>query len=142
MVSLHVYKIQFSRSVMSNSLQPHEPQHTRPPCPSPTPGVNPNPCLSSQWWHPAISSSVVPFFSGPQSFPASGSLQMRPDAMILVFWVLSFKKDFSLSSFTLIKRLFCSSSLSATRVVLLFLSYALIIGLYWYDINDKIHNHF
>ena len=50
----------FSRSVMSNSLQPHELQHTRPPCPSPTPGVHPNPCPSSQWCHPTISSSVVP----------------------------------------------------------------------------------
>ena len=61
---------------MSNSLQPHEPQHARPPCPSPTPGVYPNPCPSSRWCHPTISSSVVPFFSCPQSFPASGSFQM------------------------------------------------------------------
>ena len=68
--------VQFSRSVMSNSLRPHEPQHTRPPCPSPTPGVHPSPCLLSWWWHPTISSSVVPFSSGPQSFPASGPFQM------------------------------------------------------------------
>ena len=61
---------------MSDSLQPHEPQHARPPCPSPTPGVHPNPCPSSRWCHPAISSSVVPFSSCPQSFPASGSFQM------------------------------------------------------------------
>ena len=66
---------QFS-SVMSNSLRPHELQHTRPPCPSPTPGVLPNPCPSSWWCHPTISSSVVPFSSCPQSFPASGSFQM------------------------------------------------------------------
>ena len=59
--------VQFSRSVMSNSLQPHELQHARPPCPSPTPGVYPNPCPSSRWCHPAISSSVVPFSSCPQS---------------------------------------------------------------------------
>ena len=65
--------VQFSRSVVSNSLQPHESQHARPPCPSPTPGVYPNPCPSSRWCHPAISSSVVPFSSCPQSFPASGS---------------------------------------------------------------------
>ena len=65
--------VQFSRSVMSDSLQPHEPQHARPPCLSPTPGVHPNPCLLSQWYHPAISSSVVPFSSCLQSFPASGS---------------------------------------------------------------------
>ena len=67
--------VQFSRSVMSNSLRPHEPQHARPPCLSPTPRVHPDPCPSSQWCHPTISSSVVPF-SCPQSFPASGSFQM------------------------------------------------------------------
>ena len=57
--------VQFSRSVMSDSLQPHESQHTRPPCPSPTPAVHPNSCPSSWWRHPAISSSVVPFSSCP-----------------------------------------------------------------------------
>jgi len=61
---------------MSNSLWPHEPQHASPPCPSPTPGVHPNPCPLSQWCHPTISSSVVPFSSHLQSFPASGSFQM------------------------------------------------------------------
>ena len=66
---LHL-SVQFSRSVVSDSLQPHESQHTRPPCPSPTPGVHPNPCPSSRWCHPIISSSVVPFSSCPQSFPA------------------------------------------------------------------------
>ena len=59
----------------SDSLWPHEPQHARLPCLSPTPGVHPNPCPSSRWCHPTISSSVVPF-SCPQSFPASGSFQM------------------------------------------------------------------
>ena len=68
--------VQFSRSVVSDSLQPHEPQHIRPPCPSPTPGVHPNPCLLCRWCHPTISSSVVAFSSSPQSFPASGSFQM------------------------------------------------------------------
>ena len=68
--------VQFSCSVMSNSLRPHEPQHTRPPCPSPTPRIHPNPCPLSQWHHPTISSSVIPFSSCPQSFPASGSFQM------------------------------------------------------------------
>ena len=58
---------------MSDSLQPHEPQHTRPPCPSPTPRVHPNPCPLSRWCHLTISSSVVSFSSCPQSFPASGS---------------------------------------------------------------------
>ena len=64
---------QFSRSVVSDSLRPHESQHAKPPCPSPTPGVYPNSCPSSWWCHPAISSSVFPFSSCPQSLPASGS---------------------------------------------------------------------
>ena len=68
--------VQFSCSVVSDSLRPHEPQHTRPPCPSPTPGVHPNPCPLSRWCHPTISSPVIPFSSCPQSFPASGSFQM------------------------------------------------------------------
>ena len=68
--------VQFSRSVMSYSLQPHEPQHTRPPCPSPTPQVYPNSCPLCQWCHPTISSSVIPFSSCPQSFPASESFPM------------------------------------------------------------------
>ena len=68
--------VQFSHSVVSDSLWPHEPQHARPPCPSPTPRVHTNPCPSSQWCHPTVSSSVVPFSSCPQSFPASGSFSM------------------------------------------------------------------
>ena len=72
------HNIQFSCSVMSDSLRPHELQHARPPCPSPTPGVHPNRCPLSRWCHPTISSSVIPFFSCPQSFPASGSFQMNP----------------------------------------------------------------
>ena len=71
-----VSSVQFSHSVMSDSLWPHEPQHTRLPCPSPTPGVHPNSCPSSRWCHPTISSSVIPLCSDPQSFPASGSFQM------------------------------------------------------------------
>ena len=67
--------VHFSRSVVSDSLWPHEAQHARPPCPSPTPRVHSNSCPSSRWCHPAISSSVV-LFSCPQSFPASGSFQM------------------------------------------------------------------
>ena len=65
--------LQFSCSVVSDFLRPHESQHTRPPCPPPTPGVYPNWCPLSWWCHPAISSSVIPFSSCPQSFPASGS---------------------------------------------------------------------
>ena len=67
---------QFSCSVMSDSLRPHESQHARPPSPSPTPGVYPNSCPLSRWCHPAIPSSVVPFSSCPQSLPASESFPM------------------------------------------------------------------
>ena len=72
----YMYSVQFSRSVMSNSLQPHESQHTRPPCPSPAPRVHSNSGPSSQWCHPAISSSVDPFSSCPQSLPASEPFPM------------------------------------------------------------------
>jgi len=68
--------VQFSHSVMSDSLWPHESQHARPPYPSPTPGVHPNSCALSRWCHPAISSSVIPFSSCPQSLPASESFPM------------------------------------------------------------------
>ena len=68
--------VQFSHSVVSDSLRPQEFQHARPPCPSPTPGVHPNSCPSSRWCHPAISSSIVPFSSCPQSLPASESPPM------------------------------------------------------------------
>ena len=68
--------VQFSHSVVSNSFWHHESQHARPPCPSPTAGVYPNPCPLSQWCHPTISSSVIPFSSCSQSCPASGSFQM------------------------------------------------------------------
>ena len=68
--------VQFSRSVVSDSLRPHESQHARPPCPSPTPGVYPNSCPSSRWCHPVISSSFGPFSSCLQSLPASGSFSM------------------------------------------------------------------
>ena len=71
----HTYSVQFRPSVMSDTLRPHVLQHTRPPRPSPTPGVHPNPCPLSQWCHPIISSSVVPF-SCLQAFPASGCFHM------------------------------------------------------------------
>ena len=67
--------VQFNRSVVFNSLRPRGLQHTRPPCPSPTPGANSNSCPLSWWWYPTISSSVIPFSSCLQSFPASGSFQ-------------------------------------------------------------------
>ena len=78
---------QISCSVMSDSLQHHESQHARPPYPSPTPRVHSDSHPSSQWCHPAISSSVVPFSSCPQSFPASGSFQMSQ----LVYFVCVYK---------------------------------------------------
>ena len=74
--------IQFSRSVMSDSLRPHELQHARPPCLSPTPGVYPNSHPLSWWCHPTVSSSVVPFSSCPQSFPASERFQMIKISLI------------------------------------------------------------
>ena len=78
----NILQDQFSHSVVSDSLQPHEPQDPRPRCQSPTPGVHPNPCPPSWWCHPAISSSVIPFSSCPQSLPASvfsneSTLRMR-----------------------------------------------------------------
>ena len=71
-----ISSVQFSRSVVSDSLRPHDSQHARPLCPSPTPGVYSNSCPLSWWCHPAISSSVVPFSSCPQSLPSSGSFPM------------------------------------------------------------------
>ena len=65
--------VYLSRSVMSDFLQPHELQHARPPCPSPTPVVYPNSCPLSRWCHPTISSSIVPFSSCPQCFPQSAA---------------------------------------------------------------------
>ena len=76
MVSGRETSVQFSHSVLSNSLWPHELQHARHPCPSPTPGVHSNSHPSSRWCHPAISSSVIPFSPCPQSLPASGSFPM------------------------------------------------------------------
>ena len=74
--SVQFSSVQFSHSVMSDSLRPHGLQHARPPCPSPTPGVYSNSCPSSWWCHPTISSSVIPFSSYLQSFPTSGTFQM------------------------------------------------------------------
>ena len=75
-IRMDIYSLSSVHSVVSNSLWPHELQHARPPCPSPTPGVYSNSCPLSRWCHPAISSSFVPFPSCPQSFPASGSFPM------------------------------------------------------------------
>ena len=95
-----VYSVQFTCSVMSDSLQPHEPQHARPPCPSPTPRVHSNPCPLSQWCHLTISSSVVPF-SCPQSFPASASFQwVSCHLMYKVWFYMSFGEGRMGSSWT------------------------------------------
>ena len=83
--------IQFSLSVMSDSLRPHESQHSRYPCPSPTPGVHSNSCPLSWWCHPAISSSIVPFSSCPQSLPASGSFPIWVNSSHEVAKVLEFQ---------------------------------------------------
>ena len=84
-------RVQFSRSVVSDSLQPHGLQHARPPCPSPTPGIYPDSCPSSRWCHPAISSSVIPFSSCLCSFPASGSFQMSQLFTIRVHTCIKFE---------------------------------------------------
>ena len=84
--------VHFSHSAVSDSLRPHEPQHARPPSPSSTPRVHPKSCPSSWWCHPAISSSVVPFSSCPQSFPSSESFQwvssLRQVAKVLELQIL------------------------------------------------------
>ena len=86
---------QFSCSVVSNSLRPHELQHSRPPCPSQTPRVHPNPCPLSWWRHPTISSSVVSFSSCPQSFPASGSFPMSQ--LFAIRWPKYWSFNFNIS---------------------------------------------
>ena len=94
----HTYSVQFRPSVVSDSLRPHVLQHTRPPRPSPTPGVHPNPCPLSQWCHPAISSSVVPFFSCPQFFPVSRSFQMS-QFFIHIRWPKYWSFSFNISPY-------------------------------------------
>ena len=76
LLNVQFSSVQFSRSVVSDSLRPHESQHAKTPCPSPSPGVHSDLGPLSQWCHPAISSSVVPFFSCPQSLPASEPFRM------------------------------------------------------------------
>ena len=86
--------VQFSRSVMSDSLWPHELQHTRPPCPSPTHGVHPNSCPLSRWCHPAVSYSVIPFSSCPQSLPASEFFSN--ESTLLIQWTKYWSFSFSI----------------------------------------------
>ena len=87
--------VQFSWSVMSDSLWPHESQHARPPCPSPTPRACPNSCPLSRWCHPTSSSSVVPFSSFPQSFPASGFFSN--ESVLHIRWPKYWTFSFSIS---------------------------------------------
>ena len=92
----HVFSsVQFSCSVMSDSLRPHEAQHARPPCPSPTLGVHPNSCPLSQWCHSTISSSVIPFVSCLQSFPASRSYSN--ESVLHIRWAKYWSFSFSIS---------------------------------------------
>ena len=90
------FSVQFSCSVMSDSLWPHGLQHTRLPCPSPTPGACSNSCPSSWWCHPTISSSVIPFSSCLQSFPASG-LVFSNESVLLIRWPKYWSFSFSIS---------------------------------------------
>ena len=95
-ICIYISSVQFICSVMSNSLWPHELQHARPPCPSPIPGVYSNSCPLSWWCHPAISSSVIPFSSCPQSLPASGSFpvsQLFAWGGQSIIYILSNKKE-------------------------------------------------
>ena len=101
--SLSQLSDQISRSVVSDSLQPHEAQHTRPPCPSPTPGVHSDSRPSSQCCHPAISSSVIPFSSCPQFLPASESFPKK--STILLYKINFFNSFFEYFLTTFLKRL-------------------------------------
>ena len=87
--------VQFSCSVMSDSLWPHESQHARPPCPLPTPRVHSNSCASSWWCHPAISSSVIPFCSCPQSLQAS---VFSNESTLRMTWPKNWSFSFSISA--------------------------------------------
>ena len=130
----HILSVQFSHLVVSNSLRPHELQHARPPCPSPSPRVHSNSRPSSRWCHPAISSSVIPFFSCPQSFPASvfsneSTLHMRcPKYWSVSFSISPSKEHPGLISFRmdwLVSLIFLKRSL--VFLILLFSS----ISLHW-----------
>ena len=95
LLNLYQLTVQFSCSVMPNSLQPHRLHHARPPCPSPIPGAYSNSCPLSRWCHPTISSSVIPFSSRLQSFPASGSFQMSQ--LFCIKWTKYWGFNFNIS---------------------------------------------
>ena len=115
MSSTSWYHIQFSCSVISDSSWPHGPQHTRLPCPSPTPGVYSNSCPLSRWCHSTISSSVVPFCFCLQSFPASGSFQMSQFFTSGGQSIGSFSFSISLSKQFLVTKINLELRLSRTR---------------------------
>ena len=92
---IFLLSVQFSHTVLSNFLWPHEPQPARPPCPLPTSPVHPISCLVSQWCHPTISSSVIPFSSCPQSFPASGPFQN--ESALHIRWPKDWSFSFKIS---------------------------------------------
>ena len=96
-LSGHQKLVQFSRSVVSDSLRPHESQHARLPCPSPTPRAYSNSCPSSQWCHPTFSFSVIPLFSHLQSLPASGSFLV--ESVLCIRWPMCFGVSASTSFF-------------------------------------------
>ena len=109
--------VQFSYSVMSSSLRPHGPQHTRPPCPSPTPGVYPNSCPLSQWCHPTISSSVSPFSSCPQAFLASESVPIS--WLFATPWTAAHQASLSINnSQTLLKLVSIDSVMPTNHLIL------------------------
>ena len=107
-MSLIISSVQFSLSVMSDPLWPHESQHTRPPCPSPTPRVHSDSRPSSQWCHPAISSSVVPFSSCPQSLPAS---VFSSESTLRMRWPKDWRFSFSISPSNEYSGLICLNGL-------------------------------
>ena len=100
MITYLLFSSHFGSLILEDGIQfssvqsPHEPQHTRPPCPSPVPGVHPNPCPSSRWYHPTISSSIVPFSSCPQSFPAS---VFSDESALHIRWPKYWSFSFSIS---------------------------------------------
>ena len=95
-IYVYVSLLQFSHSVLSDSLWPYKPQHARTPCPLPTPGDHPNPCPSSRWCHPAISSSLVPFSSYPQSFSGSSRI-FSNESVLLMRWPKYWSFSFSIN---------------------------------------------
>ena len=123
------YHQQFSHSVVSNSLRPHESQHARPSSPSPTPKVHPDSCPSSQWSHPAISSSVIPFSSCPQSLPASESFPMSQ----LFAWGGQSTGVSALVSF--LRRVVFSYILNIVRILLCRISFPLWPGIWCFNFS-------